>query len=301
MAKPPRRRGLRGKGPTPRAEDRPAHKKYRSKDESQRKRIERKRIDRKRPDRRRDPKEHVDTVAGRNAVVEALRAGIPAKELVVAVGLDIDERLEESIRLAQRMGLSIREVERRQIENMTGIANHQGIALVAKPFQYSSQKEIFARAKSPALFVAVDGVTDPRNIGAIARSAAAFSADGLLIPERRNAPLTASAWKSSAGAAARLPIAQVTNLVRSIQDAKEFGCFVVGLDGDADTAVNDMKIADQNLFVVVGSEGRGLSRLVRENCDLLISIPMSNTVESLNASVAMSIALFAIDRKRNEL
>ncbi len=301
MAKPPRRRGLRGKGPTPRAENRPAHKKYQSKDESQRKRVERKRIDRKRPDRRRDPKEHVDTVAGRNAVLEALRAGIPAKELVVANGVDIDERLEESIRLAQRMGLSIREVERRQIENLTGIANHQGIALVAKPFQYSSQKEIFARAKSPALFIAVDGVTDPRNIGAIARSAAAFSADGLLIPERRNAPLTASAWKSSAGAAARLPIAQVTNLVRSMQDAKEFGCFVVGLDGDADTSVDAMEIADQNLYVVVGSEGRGLSRLVRENCDLLISIPMSNTVESLNASVAMSIALYAIDRKRSVL
>jgi 23S rRNA (guanosine2251-2'-O)-methyltransferase len=301
MAKPPRRRGLRGKGPTPRAENRPAHKKYQSKDESQRKRVERKRIDRKRPDRRRDPKEHVDTVAGRNAVLEALRAGIPAKELVVANAVDIDERLEESIRLAQRMGLSIREVERRQIENMTGIANHQGIALVAKPFQYSSQKEIFARAKSPALFIAVDGVTDPRNIGAIARSAAAFSADGLLIPERRNAPLTASAWKSSAGAAARLPIAQVTNLVRSMQDAKEFGCFVVGLDGDADTSVDAMEIADQNLYVVVGSEGRGLSRLVRENCDLLISIPMSNTVESLNASVAMSIALYAIDRKRSVL
>jgi len=301
MAKPPRRRGLLGKGPTPRAENRPAHKKYQSKDESQRKRVERKRIDRKRPDRRRDPKEHVDTVAGRNAVLEALRAGIPAKELVVANGVDIDERLEESIRLAQKMGLGIREVERRQIENMTGIANHQGIALVAKPFQYSSQKEIFARAKSPALFVAVDGVTDPRNVGAIARSAAAFSADGLLIPERRNAPLTAAAWKSSAGAAARLPIAQVTNLVRSMQDAKEFGCFVVGLDGDADTSVDAMEIADQNLYVVVGSEGRGLSRLVRENCDLLISIPMSNTVESLNASVAMSIALFAIDRKRNAI
>ncbi|MGA0902235.1 MAG: 23S rRNA (guanosine(2251)-2'-O)-methyltransferase RlmB [Candidatus Nanopelagicaceae bacterium] len=301
MAKPPRRRGLRGKGPTPRAENRPAHKKYQSKDESQRKRVERKRIDRKRPDRRRDPKEHVDTVAGRNAVVEALRAGLPAKELIVANGVDIDERLEESIRLAQKMGLGIREVERRQIENMTGIANHQGIALVAKPFQYSSQKEIFARAKSPALFVAVDGVTDPRNVGAIARSAAAFSADGLLIPERRNAPLTAAAWKSSAGAAARLPIAQVTNLVRSMQDAKEFGCFVVGLDGDADTSVDAMEIADQSLYVVVGSEGRGLSRLVRENCDLLISIPMSNTVESLNASVAMSIALYAIDRKRNAI
>ena len=304
--KPPKRRSLRGKGPTPRAENRPAHKKYRGdepkRSDAGRKRVERKRIDSKRGDRRRDfrrePKEHVDTIAGRNAVVEALRAGIPAKELVVAVGVDIDERLEESVRLAQKMGLGIREVERRQIENMTGIANHQGIALVAKPFQYSSQKEIFARAKEPALFVAVDGVTDPRNIGAIARSAAAFGADGLLIPERRNAPLTAAAWKASAGAAARLPIAQVTNLVRSIQDAKEFGCFIVGLDGDADTAVASIEIADQPLYVVVGSEGRGLSRLVRENCDLLIKIPMNSSVESLNASVAMSIALYEIAGKR---
>ena len=251
-----------------------------------------------RSDYRRDSKDHVDTVAGRNAVVEALRAGIPAKELVVAVGVDIDERLNESIRLSQKMGIGIREVERRQIENMTGIANHQGVALVVKPFQYSSQKEIFARAKELALFVAVDGVTDPRNIGAIARSAAAFSADGLLIPERRNASLTAAAWKTSAGAAARLPIAQITNLARSIEDAKAYGCFVVGLDGDADTTVDSMEIADQPLYVIVGSEGKGLSRLVREKCDLLISIPMSSAVESLNASVAMSIALYAIDQKR---
>ena len=308
MAKPDRKppkkgkRSLRGKGPTPRAEDRPYHKKFKSKEENQRRRTERKRIDAKRSDRkrdyRRDPKDHVDTVAGRNAVVEALRAGIPAKELVVAVGVDVDERLNESIRLSQKMGIGIREVERRQIENMTGIANHQGVALIVKPFQYSSQKEIFARAKEPALFVAVDGVTDPRNIGAIARSAAAFRADGLLIPERRNASLTAAAWKTSAGAAARLPIAQITNLSRSIDDAKAYGCFVVGLDGDADTTVDSIEIADQPLYVIVGSEGKGLSRLVREKCDLLISIPMSSAVESLNASVAMSIALYAIDRKR---
>ena len=308
MAKPDRKppkkgkRSLRGKGPTPRAEDRPYHKKFKSKEENQRRRTERKRIDAKRSDRkrdyRRDPKDHVDTVAGRNAVVEALRAGIPARELVVAVGVDVDERLNESIRLSQKMGIGIREVERRQIENMTGIANHQGVALIVKPFQYSSQKEIFARAKEPALFVAVDGVTDPINIGAIARSAAAFSADGLLIPERRNASLTAAAWKTSAGAAARLPIAQITNLSRSIDDAKAYGCFVVGLDGDADTTVDSIEIADQPLYVIVGSEGKGLSRLVREKCDLLISIPMSSAVESLNASVAMSIALYAIDRKR---
>jgi 23S rRNA (guanosine2251-2'-O)-methyltransferase len=309
--KPPKKgkRSLRGKGPTPKAEDRPYHKKYKSKEETQRKRTERKRIDSKRDpkrgdrkrDYRREPKDHVDTVAGRNAVVEALRAGIPAKELIVAVGVDVDERLNESIRLAQKMGIGIKEVERRQIENMTGIANHQGVALVVKPFQYSSQKEIFARALEPALFVAVDGVTDPRNIGAIARSAAAFGADGLLIPERRNASLTAAAWKTSAGAAARLPIAQITNLSRSIEDAKAFGCFIVGLDGDADTSINEMEIADQPLYVIVGSEGKGLSRLVREKCDLLVSIPMTSAVESLNASVAMSIALYEIDRKRQDI
>ncbi|NBQ67231.1 MAG: 23S rRNA (guanosine(2251)-2'-O)-methyltransferase RlmB, partial [Actinobacteria bacterium] len=272
-------------------------------------RTERKRIDSKRGpkgdrkfsqrrDFRRNEREHVDTVAGRNAVLEALRAGIPAKELILAVGVDVDERLNESIRLAQKMAIGIKEVERRAIENMTGIANHQGIALVVKPFQYSSQKEIFARAKDPALFIAVDGVTDPRNIGAIARSAAAFSADGLLIPERRNASLTAAAWKSSAGAAARLPIAQITNLARSVEDAKSYGCFIVGLDGDADTSVEAMEIADQPLYLIVGSEGKGLSRLIREKCDLLVSIPMSSAVESLNASVAVSIALYAVDRKR---
>ena len=213
------------------------------------------------------------------------------------LGLSIDQ-IDQSVKLAADFQ---KEVERRQIENMTGIANHQGVALVVKPFQYSSQKEIFARASEPALFIAVDGVTDPRNIGAIARSAAAFSADGLLIPERRNASLTAAAWKTSAGAAARLPIAQITNLSRSIEDAKAYGCFIVGLDGDADTTIDAMEIADQPLYIIVGSEGKGLSRLVREKCDLLISIPMSSAVESLNASVAMSIALYAIDRKRNVL
>jgi len=312
MAKPDRKqpkRSLRGRGPTPRAEDRPYHKKYRSKEEFLRKRTEGKRINSKpgpkggkkiapRRDLRRSGREHVDTVAGRNAVLEALRAGIPAKELVLAAGVDVDERLSESVRLAQRMAIGIKEVERRAIENMTGIANHQGIALVVKPFQYSSQKEIFARAKDPALFIAVDGVTDPRNIGAIARSAAAFSADGLLIPERRNASLTAAAWKSSAGAAARLPIAQVTNLARSVEDAKAYGCFILGLDGDAEKGVEELEIADQPLYLIVGSEGKGLSRLVREKCDLLISIPISSAVESLNASVAISIALYAVDRKR---
>lgn len=290
---PKQRRGLRGKGPTPKASDRPYHVAAKRKPFKKNTR----KSGQVRPERSRST--HVDTIAGRNTVVEALRAGIPAKELVVAIGLDIDERITEIIGIAKRTGLSVREISRFEVESLTGIANHQGVALVVNPYQYSSQKEIFARAKPPALFIGVDGVTDPRNIGAIVRSAAAFGAHGVLIPERRNASITASAWKASAGAAARIPIAQVTNLVRSIADAKEFGCFVIGLDGESEEKIADLKIADQNLYLIVGSEGKGLSRLVREKCDLILSIPMRDSVESLNASVAISIALYTIDGKRS--
>jgi len=243
-------------------------------------------------------KVHVDSIAGRNVVLEALRAGIPAKELVVAVGIDIDDRIREIVDLAKSAALPIREVPRGRLDTLTGIAHHQGIALIARPFQYSSEKEIFQRAGDPALYIAVDGITDPRNIGAIIRSAAAFGADGILIPERRSAGITAAAWKASAGAVARIPVAQVTNLVRSIENAKERGCFIVGLEGGSDDTLETMKIADQPLYIVVGSEGKGLSRLVKEKCDLLLSIPISSKVESLNASVAVSIALYGIASRR---
>ena len=154
------------------------------------------------------------------------------------------------------------------------------------------------RATKPNLIVALDGVTDPRNLGAVVRSAAAFGAHGVVMTERRAAAMTASAWKSSAGAAARLPIAQVTNLARTIEEAKELGCFVIGLDGEADKNLNEMKVAKESIMIVVGSEGKGLSRLVREKCDLVVSIPMRATTESLNASVATSIALYWVDEQR---
>lgn len=317
------RRGLRGKGPTPKAADRPYHvaaktKTRKSTYKPERKRNEEERnkrpgADRRGPDKRgsarprqdravreKSSATYVDTIAGRNTVVEALRANIPAKELIVATGLDVDERITEILDHARKNGLTVREVTRHQVESITGMANHQGVALIVKPYAYSSQKEIFQRAKSPALFVAVDGVTDPRNIGAIVRSAAAFGADGVLIPERRNASITATAWKASAGAAARLPIAQVKNLARSIEDAKEFGCFIVGLDGESSDTVAGLKIATDSLYLIVGSEGKGLSRLVREKCDVVVSIPMRQSVESLNASVAMAITLYTIAEKRRK-
>ena len=200
------------------------------------------------------------------------------------------------MQLALSAHLPIREVHRAEVEGLSG--SSQGILLAIKPYQYSSFEEIMQRATKPNLIVALDGVTDPRNLGAVVRSAAAFGAHGVVMTERRAAAMTASAWKSSAGAAARLPIAQVTNLARTIEEAKELGCFVIGLDGESDKNLNEMKVAKESIMIVVGSEGKGLSRLVREKCDLVVSIPMRASTESLNASVATSIALYWVDEQR---
>ena len=241
-----------------------------------------------------------DAVAGKNSVVEALRAKIPAKELVVALKTEIDEKISEAIRLAKNQDLPIKELPRRALDDLTGSSNHQGVALVIKPFNYSEVSKVISNAKKPMMLIGLDGITDPHNLGAVVRSAAAFGADGVIIPERRNAAMTGSAWKASAGAAARIPISQVTNLVRTIQDAKKAGCFVIGLDAQGDQPLSQMSLATESIFIIVGSEGKGLSRLVRENCDLVISIPMQSSVESLNASVATAIVMHWVATERSK-
>jgi len=285
------KRRLEGKGPTPKAEDRPYHAAAKRK-----KAAEKKVSPRTRTGRSEKPKGEI--VSGRNAVLEALRASVPATELIVARSIDVDDRVAEALQLALHLQLPIREVHRAELEGIN--ANSQGIILAIKPYQYSSFQEIAERANHPILIVALDGVTDPRNLGAIVRSAAAFGAAGVVMTERRAAAMTASAWKSSSGAAARLPVAQVTNMARTIEDAKKLGCFVIGLDGESDQTLSAMKVAKENVMIVVGSEGKGLSRLVREKCDLVVSIPMRATTESLNASVATSIALFWMDEQRRK-
>jgi 23S rRNA (guanosine2251-2'-O)-methyltransferase len=285
------KRRLEGKGPTPKAEDRPYHAAAKRK-----KAAEKKVSPRTRTGRSEKPKGEI--VSGRNAVLEALRASVPATELIVARSIDVDDRVAEALQLALHLQLPIREVHRAELEGIN--ANSQGIILAIKPYQYSSFQEIAERANHPILIVALDGVTDPRNLGAIVRSAAAFGAAGVVMTERRAAAMTASAWKSSSGAAARLPVAQVTNMARTIEDAKKLGCFVIGLDGESDQTLSGMKVAKENVMIVVGSEGKGLSRLVREKCDLVVSIPMRATTESLNASVATSIALFWVDEQRRK-
>lgn len=289
------KRRLAGKGPTPKAEDRPYHAAAKRKKAAAAKKETRPRAPRQKSER---PKGGGELVAGRNAVVEALRAGVPATELIVARSIDVDDRITESLQLALASHLPIREVHRAEVEGLSG--SSQGILLAIKPFQYSSLEEILVRATKPMLIVALDGVTDPRNLGAVVRSASAFGADGVVMAERRAAAMTASAWKASAGAAARMPVAQVSNLPRAIDEAKKAGCFVVGLAGEADAPLSKMKLENESLMIIVGSEGKGLSRLVREKCDLVVSIPMRADTESLNASVATSIALFWVDEQRRK-
>ena len=284
---------LSGKGPTPKAEDRPYHAAAKRKAARNKPAAGKPRSGEKRS----NFSFHGEMVTGRNAVLEALRADVPSTELIVARSIDIDDRIEESLKLALKKSIPIREVHRADLEKLS--MNSQGIALSIKPYQYSSLDEILLRAGKPGLIVALDSVTDPRNLGAIIRSAAAFGADGVVIPERRAAAMTASAWKASAGAAARMQVAQVTNLNRAIEDVQEKGYFVVGLDGESEVFISEMKVATERIMIIVGSEGKGLSRLTREKCDLVVKIPMRSTTESLNASVATSIALFAVDEARN--
>jgi 23S rRNA (guanosine2251-2'-O)-methyltransferase len=287
-------KGLEGRGPTPKAAERPNHPAYRRANAAAK-------TDQARQQRRKQAENGPETVAGRNPVVECLRAGTPATALYVALGIDTDDRVAESVRLAADRGISVLEVQRTELDRITGGAMHQGIGLQVPPYEYSHPSELLEIARdagTPPLLVALDGVTDPRNLGAVIRSAAAFGAQGVLLPQRRSASMTAVAWRSSAGTAARVPIAIATNLTRTLKEWAEAGLMIVGLDADGDVDVDGLDLATGPLVVVVGSEGRGLSRLVRETCDQTVSIPMSAGVESLNASVAAGVVLAEVARRR---
>ena len=286
-----RKRGLRGKGPTPPAEARKGHPAARRAAAAERRASSR-------------PAREVSSaelLVGRNPVAEALRAKVPATALYLAQGLEADERVTEAVRIAGNRGITLLEVSRAELDRRTGGVVHQGVALQVPPYAYHPLDEVLREADESGtapLLVALDGVTDPRNLGAVIRSALAFGAHGVIIPERRSAGVTATAWRTSAGAAARVPVAQVTNLVRALKQCREAGLFVVGLDADGTTSVDELELATEPLVLVVGSEGRGLSRLVGETCDLTASIPMAPAAESLNASVAAAVTLAEIARRR---
>jgi 23S rRNA (guanosine2251-2'-O)-methyltransferase len=246
------------------------------------------------------PKDVPELLVGRNPVVEALRAHVPVTALYVAQGLDIDERVAEAVRTAGDRGIPLLEISRGELDRMTGGVLHQGIGVQVPPFAYEQFDDLLAASleQTAPLLVAIDGLTDPRNLGAVLRSAAAFGANGVFFPERRAAGITATAWRTSAGAAARVPVSRVTNLTRTLKACQQAGFIVVGLDADGEVSLYGLEAAVGPIVIVVGSEGRGLSRLVGESCDLRVRIPMASDIESLNASVAAAVALAEVARRR---
>jgi 23S rRNA (guanosine2251-2'-O)-methyltransferase len=305
-----RRKGLEGRGPTPKAEERTYHVAHKRKAEAEKKAAgssgrggDRTRGGRGGSSRGPGRGAATEVVAGRNAVLEALRAGVPVTTLYVASRLESDDRTREILQIVSGRGYNLLEVTKPELDRLTDGAVHQGVAVQVPPYEYADLDDLLdaaERSGAAPLLVALDGVTDPRNLGAVMRSAGAFGGHGVVVPERRAAGVTASAWKTSAGAAARVPVARVTNLARALGELKQAGCFVVGLDGDGPTAIGDVAFATDPLVVVVGSEGKGLSRLVREACDVVASIPITSDVESLNASVAGGIALYEVARLRSQ-
>ncbi len=305
------RRKLEGKGPTPPADQRPGHPAQRRAAAAAGQQSKARRTPtrsqfqaesnppasaarRSSPAGRGSGSAH-EMVAGRNAVLESLRATVPAIALHVGPRLDADERITEAIKLAADTGVPVVEAGRAELDRITGGAVHQGLALRVRPYVYAHPDDLIAdaRPKSPPLIVALDGVTDPRNLGAIARSVAAFGGNGVLVPARRSAGVTSGAWKASAGALARLRVAQAPNLALALAAYARAGLFLVGLDATAEDEIGSLSLATSPLVIVIGSEGKGLSRLVAQHCDAIVKIPISGT-ESLNAGVAAGIALYQV-------
>ncbi|RYG78211.1 23S rRNA (guanosine(2251)-2'-O)-methyltransferase RlmB [Yimella sp. RIT 621] len=288
-----RRRGLEGKGPTPKAAERPNHKAYKAAQKTG---------GTSRPGSRggnRRGKASSEVIAGRNSVLEALRAHIPVTTMYVAGRIDSDDRVREALKLAADRAIPILETPRGELDRLTDDAVHQGLALQIPPYEYAHPSDLIdPEAPGIPLVVALDGITDPRNLGAIIRSVAAFGGHGVIVPERRSVGMTAAAWKTSAGAAARVPVAMAGNLNRALEESRKAGFFVIGLDMDGDVELPQLELSTEPLVVVVGSEGKGLSRLVSENCDQIVSVPMSSSVESLNAGIAASVTLYQIATSR---
>jgi len=326
------RQALEGKGPTPKAEDRPYHVAAKRKAAAERQQqavgraigkggastraarpgtgkgadpsIAEKAFNEREQARRRPAKSEAqaELVTGRNSVLEAFAAKIPAHTLYLAQRIEFDDRVKQIIASANGRSIPIIEITRQELDRMTDVGTvHQGVALKVPPYAYAHPldlyDEIVGRGETP-LLVALDGVTDPRNLGAIVRSTAAFGGQGVIVPQRRAAGMTAAAWKTSAGAAARLPVAMATNLTQTLTALKSRGVFVLGLDGGGEVSLPDLQLADRPLAIVVGSEGKGLSRIVTEACDAIVSIPISAATESLNAGIAASVALYEVARLR---
>lgn len=240
-----------------------------------------------------------DYVWGRYPVLEALRSRRRVHKVLVAQG-PRDPTLTQVLDQARRIGVPVETVSRRRLDELSKSANHQGVMALTAPRDYVDVEDIFARAEERGeepLIVVLDMIQDVQNLGSLIRTAEAVGAHGIVIPEHRAAGLTPAVDKTSAGAVEFVPVARVTNITRTLEDFKRRKLWVIGLDGEAKTRYDQANLKGP-IALVVGGEAKGISRLAREHCDLLISLPMRGHVGSLNAAVAGSVALYEIMRQR---
>jgi len=232
-------------------------------------------------------------VEGRNAVLEALRSDMPVSRVFVAEGLRSDHTLVEIERVADRRGVPIERVRRQVLDDLSERGAHQGVIARAAPFRFTPLPRILSEAQSAkqSLLVALDHITDAGNLGAVARSAEVVGAHGLIVPSRRSAALGPGAYKSAAGALAWLPVAQEPNLVRALEACKSAGYWIAGASEHASLSAWAAPL-EGRLVLVLGAEDSGLSRLVAENCDFLVSLPVVGRVGSLNVAQAASVLAY---------
>jgi len=242
-----------------------------------------------------------DILYGRNAVREALRAGRrKIYKLILAQGTKETGIVADTATLASKNGVPIQRVERRQLDSL-GDFNHQGVVAEATPYPYAELEEILAEAdqrQEMSLLLVLDCLQDPQNFGALLRTAEIVGVHGVVIPKRRAVGITPSVVNSSAGATEHLLVAQVTNLVRTMEELKARGLWIVGLEDVPQAQPYYQSDLQMPLALVVGSEGRGMGQLVRETCDILIRLPMRGKISSLNVTVAGSIVLYEVWRQR---
>lgn len=240
-----------------------------------------------------------DYIWGRYPVLEALRSKRRVHRVYVAQGPQ-DPALIQLVDQARRVGVPVETSSRRRLDDLSKNANHQGVMAVAAPREYADLDDLIARAKElgePPLVVVLDAIQDVQNLGSLIRTAEVVGAHGVVIPEHRAAGLTPAVDKTSAGAVEFLPVARVTNITRTLDELKKQGLWCVGLDGDAETTYDKADLKGP-IALVVGNEGKGISRLAREHCDLLVRLPMRGHVGSLNAAIAGSVVLYEIWRQR---
>jgi 23S rRNA (guanosine2251-2'-O)-methyltransferase len=233
---------------------------------------------------------------GVHPVEQALAAGRPLERLLVVRGRG-GAAVEKLLHAARAAGVPVRFVGGDELDRLAKTTHHQGVAVVTGTRAYLDLEDLLAQAKKPSLFLLLDGVEDPRNLGAILRTAYCAGADGVVLPERRAAGVTAAVEKVSAGASEHLPVARVTNLKRAMGRLKEAGCWLVGLDERGEKSFTEADFTD-SVGLVLGGEGRGLHEHVRAQCDFVVSIPTAGAIRSLNVSVAAGVVLYEVVRQR---